>query len=180
MLATVPTPIQRLSVEFAGAAYRWGHSTVSAETERKNEAGEVTGSALELRDAFFMPPAEFAEDGGAGGFLRHLATDLSQAMDARIVVDLRNFLFDPPVGLISLPSTSSAVVTSAWVRSTRHGLPSGWSRTPTSIRSITTGTVEGLRMAFGTPDEVDLWTGGLSEGLAPGAFVGLTFRDHPH
>ena len=91
-----PTVDSRLSVEFSGAAYRWGHSTVSAETERKDEAGEVTGPELELRDAFFLPPAEFAEAGGAGGFLRHLATDLSQAMDARIVEDLRNFLFDPP------------------------------------------------------------------------------------
>jgi predicted transposase YbfD/YdcC len=35
----------------------------------------------------------------ADGFLRHLGTDASQAMDARIVDGLRNFLFDPPAGM---------------------------------------------------------------------------------
>lgn len=47
----------RISVEFAGAAYRWGHSTVSAETERKDETGALAGEGFELRDVFFMPPA---------------------------------------------------------------------------------------------------------------------------
>jgi hypothetical protein len=171
-----PNVDPRPSVEFAGAAYRWGHSTVSAETERKNEAGEVTGPALELRDAFFMPPAEFAEDGGAGGFLRHLATDLSQAMDARIVVDLRNFLFDPPVGLdlAAINIQRGRDLGLGTLNETRMALGL---EPYTDFDQITddAATVEGLRMAFGTPDEVDLWTGGLSEGLAPGAFLGITF-----
>jgi hypothetical protein len=88
----------RLSTEFTGAAYRWGHSTVSAVTERKDEQGEVTGPELTLRDTFFLTPESFAAHGGADGFLRHLGADVSQAMDVRIVEDLRNFLFDPPVG----------------------------------------------------------------------------------
>src|SRR3712207_7726964 len=61
----------------------------SVETERKDEAGGVEGGeGFELRDVFFMPPEAFAEGSGADGFLRHLSTDLAQAMDARIVDDL--------------------------------------------------------------------------------------------
>ena len=46
-----------------------------------------------------MTSAGFAAGGGADGFLRHLGSEASQAMDARIVDDLRNFLFDPPVAM---------------------------------------------------------------------------------
>ena len=88
----------RISVEFAGAAYRFGHSIVSAETERIDENGNLVGPALALRDTFGMTPAAFAAASGADGFLRHLGDDASQTMDARIVEDLRNFLIDPPVG----------------------------------------------------------------------------------
>ncbi len=171
-----PAVDPRLSVEFAGAAYRWGHSTVSAETERKDEAGEVTGPELELRDAFFLPPAEFAEDGGAGGFLRHLATDLSQAMDARIVEDLRSFLFDPPVGLdlAAINIQRGRDLGLGTLNETRAAL----GLEPYAEFDQITGdaaTAAALRAAFGTVEQVDLWTGGLSEGLAPGAFVGTTF-----
>lgn len=171
-----PTVDPRLSVEFAGAAYRWGHSTVSAETERKDEAGGVTGPGLELRDAFFLPPAEFADAGGAGGFLRHLGTDLSQAMDARIVEDLRNFLFDPPVGLdlAAINIQRGRDLGLGTLNETRAALGL---EPYTDFGQITedAATADALRAAFGTVDQIDLWTGGLSEDLAPGAFVGATF-----
>jgi Ca2+-binding RTX toxin-like protein len=37
-------------------------------------------------------------------------------------------------------------------------------------------TAAALKTAFGTVDQVDLWTGGLSENHAPGAMVGATFQ----
>jgi peroxidase len=167
----------RLSVEFSGAAYRWGHSTVSAETERKDEFGAVIGDGLELRDAFFMPPAAFAADSGAHGFLRHLSTDLAQAMDARIVDDLRNFLFDAGVGqdLAAVNIQRGRDFGLATLNGTRVALgltPYG------EFEQITddAATVEALRTAYGgNVDAIDLWTGGLSEKLVSGAFLGETF-----
>jgi hypothetical protein len=165
-----------ISLEFTGAAFRFGHSMVSAETERLGERGTVTGPASELRDTFFMDPEDFAAHGGADGFLRHLASDLSQAMDARIVDDLRNFLVDPPVALdlaainiqrgrdVGLPTLNETRAT--------LGL-----EPYTDFDQITedAATVDALRQVFGSVDCVDLWTGGLSEGHEEGAVVGPTF-----
>ena len=166
----------RLSVEFTGAAYRWGHSTVSAETERVDEWGGVTGPALTLRDTFFLMPEAFAADGGAGGFLRHLGADLAQAMDARIVDDLRNFLFDPPVGqdLAAINIQRGRDLGLGTLNETRIALGLA---PHADFEAITddAGTVAGLRAAFGSVDAVDLWTGGLAEAAAPGVLLGETF-----
>lgn len=165
-----------LSVEFTGAAYRWGHSTVSDETQRIDEQGAVTGPALTLRDTFFLTPAAFSADGGADGFLRHLGSDRAQAMDARIVEDLRSFLFDPPVGQdlaainiqrgrdLGLPHLNE-------MREALHLDPY------TDFCQITDdqGTVQALAQVYASVDDVDLWTGGLAERVVPGSFIGETF-----
>jgi hypothetical protein len=172
-----PSADPRILVEFAGAAWRWGHSTVSVETERKDESGVVEGGGgFELREVFFMPPEAFAEGSGADGFLRHLSTDLSQAMDARIVEDLRNFLVDFDVGqdLAALNIQRGRDLGLPTLNETRRAL----GLAPyTEVGQITDDerTVAALGQAFETVDDIDLWTGGLSEGLAPGAFVGPTF-----
>jgi Ca2+-binding RTX toxin-like protein len=167
----------RLSVEFAVAAYRWGHSTVSAETERKDETGELAGPGLDLRDAFFMAPAAFAADGGADGFLRHLGTDRAQAMDARIVEDLRSFLVDFDVGqdLAALNIQRGRDAGLGTLNGTRIALGLD---AYTAFEQITddAATVEALRQAYGgNVDAIELWTGGLSERLVPGTFLGETF-----
>jgi peroxidase len=171
-----PSVDASITAEFAGAAWRWGHSTVSAETERKGETGEVEGEGFELRDVFFMSPEAFAEGSGADGFLRHLSTDLSQAMDGRIVADLRNFLVDFDVGqdLAALNIQRGRDMGLPTFNRTRKAL----GLDPyTDFSQVTddAATVAALREAFATVDDIDLWTGGLSEGLAPGGFVGPTF-----
>jgi hypothetical protein len=171
-----PSVDASITAEFAGAAWRWGHSTVSAETERKGETGEVEGEGFELRDVFFMPPEAFNEGSGADGFLRHLSTDLSQAMDGRIVADLRNFLVDFDVGqdLAALNIHRGRDMGLPTFNGTRKALGldpyTDWSQVTDDA-----ATVAALREAFATVDDIDLWTGGLSEGLTPGGFVGPTF-----
>ena len=53
-----------ISEEFAGAAYRFGHSIVSAELTKIGEQGQELGSD-DLKDAFFQAPAGFEANGGA-------------------------------------------------------------------------------------------------------------------
>jgi peroxidase len=167
----------RITEEFAGAAYRFGHSIVSAETERLGEHGEVLGPSQELKDTFFEPAADFNAYSGADGFLRHLASDASQALDVHIVDDLRNFLADPPdvqdlaainiargrdLGLGSLNQTRVALGLDPY----------------TDFNQIThdADTAAHLKAAYGTVDAIDLWTGGLAEDHVAGAMVGPTFQ----
>jgi peroxidase len=165
-----------ISEEFAGAAFRFGHSIVSNETERVDENGVLTGPELELKDTFFLPADQFNADGGADGFLRHLGTDASQAMDARIVDGLRNFLFDSPVGmdLAAINIQRGHDLGLGTLNETRAAL----GLTPyTDFGQITddAGTVAALKATFGDVNKIDLWTGGLSEKHFAGGLVGETF-----
>ena len=166
-----------ITLEFAGAAFRFGHSIVSGTTEKLDENGEVVGPEQSLREVFFQPPADFAANTGTAGMLRHLLADPSQAMDARIVEDLRNFLFDPPAAM-DLAAINIQ-------RGRDLGLPTlnqtraAFGLEPyTDFHQITNdpGTVAALQAAFSSVDQIDLWTGGLSEANAPGALVGPTFQ----
>ncbi len=167
-----------ISIEFAGAAFRFGHSIVSDEAERVGNWGEETGEELTLAESFFLTPEGFADGGGADGFLRHLGSEGSQAMDARIVDGLRNFLVDTPAGvamdLAAINIQRGRDLGLGTLNETRLAiglLPYA------SFEEITDdlATVAALREAFGSVDAVDLWTGGLSERTTPGAMVGETF-----
>ena len=166
-----------ISVEFAGAAFRFGHSIVSGDTERIDNAGNVAGPAeIPLRKTFFMAPDDFNAFGGADGFLRHLAAEASQTMDVRIVEDLRNFLFDPPVGmdLAAINIQRGRDLGLGTLNETRQVLGL---EPYTTFEQITNdaATVAAMKTAFGTPDNVDLWTGGLAEQHARGSLLGATF-----
>jgi Animal haem peroxidase/Peptidase M10 serralysin C terminal len=172
-----PTVDATISEEFAGAAYRWGHSTVSNETERVDNNGVAIGPELELKDTFFLPADQFNAFTGTDGFLRHLGTDLAQAMDGRIVDGLRNFLFDPPVGqdLAAINIQRGHDLGLGTLNETRIAL----GLAPyTSFEQLTDdpGTLAGLHATFTNIDQVDLWTGGLSERhMANGSLIGETF-----
>jgi peroxidase len=171
-----PTVDPRITEEFAGAAFRFGHSIVSDDTERVDNFGNDAGGEIELKDAFFLPADEFNAFGGADGFLRHLASDPSQALDARIVDGLRNFLADPPASmdLAAINIQRGHDLGLGTLNETREAL----GLTPyTSFEQLTDdpGTLAALTATFASIDQVDLWTGGLSEHHMSGAMIGETF-----
>jgi len=103
---------------FATAAYRVGHTMLSAEFLRISEDGGTSPvGSLALRDAFFNPTA-MTEQGGVDPLLRGLAAQWAQEVDPYIVDDVRNFLFGPPgAGGFDLASLNIQ-------RGRDHGLPS--------------------------------------------------------
>ena len=166
----------RITEEFAGAAYRFGHSIVSDDTVRLDNNGNLTGPEIELKDAFFLKADQFNALGGADGFLRHLGADPAQTLDARIVDGLRNFLADPPAekDLAAINIARGHDLGLGTLNETREALH----LTPyTSFEQLTDdpGTLAGLKATFTSIDQVDLWTGGLSEKHMPGASIGETF-----
>ncbi|MGV1086560.1 MAG: peroxidase family protein [Mycobacterium sp.] len=171
-----PNADARISEEFAGAAYRFGHSIVSANLERTDEQGTVVGDAVTLKEAFFQTSADFVADGGADGLLRHLTNDASNALDVHIVDDLRNFLFGPSAGLdlaaINIQRGRDLGLGTLNETRVAMGLTAY-----TSFSQITSDatTAAALQAAYGDVNDVELWIGGLAEDHMAGAMVGQTF-----
>jgi len=166
-----------ITEEFAGAAYRFGHSIVSAEITSFGEQGQEL-AAQDLKDVFFEPAATFTSTGdGADGLLRHLAADLSNALDVHLVDDLRNFLFDPGDGqdLAAINIQRGHDLGLGSLNETRVALGL---KPYTTFDQITSdhATATALAQAYNNDvNAVDLWTGGLAEDHKPGAMVGQTF-----
>jgi hypothetical protein len=165
-----------IKVEFAAAAMRFGHSIVSGAQDRVDEAGNITES-LTLAQAFFLTPDQYERNGGADGFLRKLASDVSNKLDVHIIDDLRNLLNDPPAAM-DLAATNIQ-------RGRDLGLPSlNQMRTVLGLNPYTTfaqissdgALVTALQTAYTNVNDIDLWIGGLSEDPVVGAMVGETFQ----
>jgi hypothetical protein len=81
--------------EFAGFAFRFGHSLINPNVLRLNEDGTVIDEGnLLLRDAFFAPQRLL--EGGIDPILRGMSVNPTQRLDAKLTNELRNFLFAPP------------------------------------------------------------------------------------
>src|SRR5215212_7169202 len=164
----------RISEEFEGAAYRFGHSIVSDEISAISNQGALT-SEQTLAESFFEDPATFMAT-GADGLLRHLAGDLANPLDTHLVDGLRNLLFDPPAGidLAAINIQRAHDLGLGTLNQTREAL----GLTPyTDFDQISSDpqTAAALKQAYGSVDAIDLWTGGLAEDHVAGGVIGSTF-----
>ncbi|MGI9364998.1 MAG: peroxidase family protein [Rhizobiaceae bacterium] len=160
---------------FSTAAYRLGHTMLSSTIHRTDEDGsENSFGDLSLRDAFFQPE-RLVDEGGIDAILRGVGTTAAQQIDAMIVDDVRNFLFDPPgAGGLDLVSLNIQ-------RGRDHGLPDyntfreayGLDRV-TNFDEITTNVdlQNKLEALYGDVDNIDVYVGGLSEDPRPGSLLG--------
>ncbi|QBR70819.1 peroxidase [Beijerinckiaceae bacterium] len=170
-----PSVNPTISEEFAGAAFRFGHSLVSDVIGKIDNSGATTESNS-LKDVFFQPTNEFVVNGGADGVLRHLAGEAANPLDTHIVDGIRNFLQDGP-GAIDLAATNiqrGHDLGLGTLNQTREAL----GLTPyTSFDQVSSdsATVAALKSAYGSVDNIDLWVGGLAEDHTAGASVGETF-----
>ncbi len=81
---------------FTGAAFRLGHTFLNSQLLRlRNDGRRSATGHVSLREAFF-DPFKLVEGQGLEPFLRGMAVQTQQQMDARIVDDVRNFLFGAP------------------------------------------------------------------------------------
>lgn len=153
--------------EFSGAAYRLGHTLINPMILRLDRRGrEIPDGHLSLRAAFFAAPSFLKERDDIDPIFRGLASQKSQSFDTKIVDDLRNFLFGPPgAGGLDLASLNLQ-------RGRDRGIP-GYNDVRESLGmrrasdfsdiSSNSAVQQALYDAYGTVDEVELWTGGLAE-----------------
>jgi len=164
----------RITEEFAGAAFRFGHSIVSDEISAIDNLGAFT-SEQTLAESFFEPTATFNAT-GADGLLRHLSGDLANPLDAHIVDGLRNLLVDPPDGmdLAAINIQRGHDLGLGTLNQTRVALGLE-PYTDFDQLSSDPATAAAFEEAYGNIDAVDLWAGGLAEDHSPGAVIGPTF-----
>lgn len=163
---------------FSAAIFRVGHTMLSSTILRLDANRNIIPEGnLPLRDAFFNP--QLIEDHGIEPLLRGLAAQPSQAIDAFVVDDVRNFLFGAPgQGGMDLPALNIQ-------RGRDHGLGTynttriAYGLPPrTSFDQINTNPMvrQRLEQAYDTVDDVDLWVGAIAERTAPGALVSETLQ----
>ena len=192
-----------ITPEFSEAAYRFGHSQLDNEVQFLNNDGTnfsftftqpdgtqvavntpadiASGNTgLPLLDVFFDPNI-LEQPGVESAILKYLGSDIAQAVDTKMVDDVRNVLFraqgsgaggqdlfalDIQRGRdVGLPTYNAARVA--------YGLPAA-----TSFSQITSDPTlqTELQQLYGTVDNVELFVGGLAEDHAPGSSMGSTFQ----
>ena len=169
-----------VSTTFSTAAYRFGHSMLTAQLFRLDKnLRPIERGHVALRDAFFNP-AELVAGGGIEPLLRGAAHQRANAVDPFIVDDVRNFLFGQPgQGGFDLASLNIQ-------RGRDHGLPSynevrvafGLPAKPdiASIRPGSALVTDRLTEAYGSVDKIDPWVGGLAETPVGQGLVGELVR----
>lgn len=154
-----------ISNEFATAAYRFGHSMLSGNLNLVDDADTLQGQ-LPLRDAFFNPDFLTSDASNLGLLLKGLASTRAQEIDAKVVDDVRDFLFGPPgAGGLDLASLNIQ-------RGRDHGLPDyntlrgayGLSMVD-SFDDITSdiSLQSLLQSLYGGVENIDAWVGALAE-----------------
>jgi peroxidase len=163
---------------FATAAYRVGHTMLSPTLLRMNADGsEASEGHIGLLDAFF-DPSEIV-DNGIDSILRGMGYQVAQDIDAKVIDDVRNFLFGAPgAGGFDLVSLNIQ-------RGRDHGLGSyndvresfGLDRVLVwSELNPNPDVISAFEDSYATPDDVDPWVGMVSEPKLAGALVGETLH----
>jgi peroxidase len=178
-----PTLNGQISVEFATAGFRFGHTMVSSSIDRINDDGTTIAEGnLSLQEAFFNPDA--IREGGIEAIVRGQAGSLAQEVDTQVVDDL-NFFLSTPNGM-----TGFSLVGLNLLRGQDLGLQSYVDTRAALLDDIDPATIDPTDFSIFTDDpalqaqlasvyptvhDVELWVGGLAEDPIDGTQFGPLF-----
>jgi hypothetical protein len=195
-----------ITAEFSEAAFRFGHSQLDNEVQFLDANGNnlafsftlpggqvvqvntpddiAAGEAgLPLLDSFFNPYIlSSTSDPNAvmAGIFKYLATDVSQAVDLKMVDAVRNVLFGAPgsgaggLDLFALDIQRGRDVGLNTLNQTRVAMGLKAYTSFAQISSDPTVQQE-LQQLYGNVNNVELFVGGLAENHLPGSSLGSTF-----
>lgn len=165
-----------IAIEFSTAVYRLGHTLLSSNLQRVTESGKEL-DPLALRDAFFQPHL-VSQKNMIENVLRGAATQTSEAIDTKVVEDVRSFLFGPPgaggLDLAALNIQRGRDMGVASYNDLREALGLSRAEKFSDITSDTTLAAK-LKEAYGDTDLLDAWIGGLAEDPHGKGLLGETF-----
>ena len=159
---------------FAIAAYRYGHAGLNTLYTCLGEGGENLLPPLLLRDVYFRPASYLNVSGcSISGLLRGLVVTPEKEIGMVVVPDVRNFL----EGLRNDLSVMDIM------RGREFGLPTfAQARQELGLRPVVgwdditndPDVAAALAAVYATPQQVDLWVGGLAEAAGGDVFTGAT------
>lgn len=166
----------QLSNVFTAAAFRLGHTLLNGNIRRLDSEGNVIpeGNAT-LREIFFNPDAVRLI--GLDPYFWGMAEQTQQGFDAKVVDDVRNFLFGPPgMGGLDLAAININ-------RGRERGIPDF--QTIRQALGLPKYTFHGqinpspavfgnLQLLYINIDDIDAWVGMLAEKPKPGELFGET------
>jgi len=168
-----------IQIAFSGAAFRYGHSEGNEVFYRLDESRNVIpqGNAL-MENVFF--DNRWSEL-GISPILRGMAIQRQQAVDAKIIAPLRNFLYGQP------GAGGTDLVCRNIGRGRDHGIPDfNQVRIAYGLPAYTSfaqihpdpAIQNVLIQAYGANgiNNIDLYAGGLAEATVPGSNLGPTFQ----
>jgi len=169
----------RINNEFAGAAFRFGHSMVPGQFKSTSRGRSET--VLQMRETFFKPD-KLQTTGFLDGLIRGMAEQGSQLWDNSFVKDLRDHLFESRPGRGGLDLVAVNIQ-----RGRDHGLP-GYNK----YKEICTGEkakdfndlrkvmdakhIEQLKSVYRHVDDIDLYVGGFLEAAHEDSILGPVFK----
>ena len=162
---------------FTAAAFRLGHTLLTSTIQRLDNDGNVIPQGnISLRDAFFNPFV-IQETGGIDPFFKGMAVQMQQRFDAKVIDDIRNFLFGPPgAGGLDLASININ-------RGRERGLPDfNTVRENFGLPAYNffqqinpdAAVFTRLLSIYADIDDIDPWVGMLAERPVPGSIFGST------
>ncbi len=164
----------RVAIEFASAGFRVGHTFLPPVLMRLDASGRSQPGDIALGSTFFEP--QLFVSNGIETYLRGLAKQVPQQVDAYVIDAVRNFTFLRTQGF-DLPALNiqrgrdHGLGRYNQVR-VAYGLPA-----KNTFAEMTSNLDFQTRLAsaYNSPNDVDPWVGGLCEDHVNGGLVGETF-----
>ena len=154
----------QVSVEFANAAFRLGHTMLSNQLRRVDSEGV---SEISLSDAFFSPGD--IQSKGVDNLLAGLSFQGAQAVDHQLVDSVRDFLFPAGTGGLDLGAVNIARGRDTGIISYTEAVAVLGGPAITSFVELRRSgrfkraVVDLFESVYESVEQIDLWLGGIAE-----------------
>ena len=164
---------------FTTAAFRFGHSLLPSTIERWSTSHRYIGS--QRLSEMIQQPYDLFKMGWADSYVMGLVNQVAQAMDDSVTQEVTNHLFQEPGKTFGLDLAALNMQ-----RGREHGIPSynrwrEWCGLYTMnnwddlMGVMPNDSVRAYSELYSTPEDIDIWSAGITERPLPGSMVGPTF-----
>lgn len=168
-----------MSSNFVTAAFRFGHSLLPSTIERWSPNHKYIAS--QRLSEMLRQPYDLYKGGWCDQYIMGLCNQVAQAMDDAVTQEVTNHLFQEPdkrwgmdLAAINMQRAREHGVPSYNAFREFCGLPRAY-RFEDLLGSMSNRTVYRYADIYKHPDDIDLWSGGVSERPQPGSMIGPTF-----